>query len=104
MQRDMELPPVVFGAGMSASRWGCDLNLFWKYVSPYESLRFAEGAALQPLGDFNTVDLVVGKRLGEGNRTRVYAEVKNLADTEHSTVVGYPDYGRRIMIGLDHMF
>ena len=47
---------------------------------------------------------VVGRRLGVGKRTRIYAEVRNLADKAYSTVVGYPDYGRRAMVGLEHLF
>jgi len=104
MRSDAEVPNAIGGAGISASRWDCDLNVFWKYVSSYESARFAEPALPRSLGDFHTIDVVLGRRLGPAKQTRVYAEVRNVADRIYSTVVGYPDYGRRVMIGLEHMF
>ncbi len=104
MRSDSEVPGTIAGAGISASRWDCDLNVFWKFVSSYESLRFAEPAVEQPLGGFHNVDVILGRRLGPGKQTRIYAEIRNIADRAYSTVVGYPDYGRRVMIGLEHMF
>ena len=104
MQRDRELPRAILGGGLSASRWGFDLSLFWKSVSSYESLRFAEPAVYQPLGAFNNVDAVLGRRLGARRQTRIYAEARNAANRQYVTVVGYPDYGRRVAIGLDHTF
>jgi SAM-dependent methyltransferase len=104
MRRDREMPGAIAGGGMSASRLGFDLSLFWKFVSSYQSLRFAEPAVDQPLGGFHSVDLILGRRLGIGKRTRIYAEVRNAADRAYATVVGYPDYGRRATIGLDHAF
>ena len=47
---------------------------------------------------------MLGRRLGTRKQTRIYAEMRNVADKAYSTVVGYPDYGRRAMIGLDHTF
>lgn len=104
MRRDRELPRVIAGGGLSASRLGFDASLFWKHVSAYESLRFAEGAVYRPLGNFSTLDLVLARRLGERKRTRVYTEIRNVADRAYSTVVGYPDYGRRAIAGLEHTF
>ncbi len=104
MRRDGEVPRAIAGSGMSASKWGFDLSLFWKFVSSYESLRFADPPVEQPLGGFNTVDLLLARRLGTSKKTRLYAEVRNAADKAYSTVVGYPDYGRRVMIGLDYTF
>jgi len=46
----------------------------------------------------------VGRLLGSGERTRVYLEITNLADSRYSTVVGYPDYGRRIQLGIRQSF
>ena len=104
MRRDGELPRAIAASGLAASRWGFDLSLWGKYVSSYESLRFAEPAVNQPLGNFKTFDLVVARRLGARKQTRIYTEARNLADHAYSTVVGYPDYGRRVTIGLDHAF
>jgi outer membrane receptor protein involved in Fe transport len=104
MRSDGELPRAIAGGGISASRWNCDLNLFWKFVSSYESRRFAEPPIEQPLGRFHTVDLIAGRRLGAGKQARIYAEVRNVAGKAYSTVVGYPDYGRRIVSGFEYMF
>lgn len=104
MRSDREVPRAIAGGGMSAWKWDCDVNVFWKFVSAYKSRRFAEPPIDQPLGGFHTVDVILGRRLGPGKQTRVYAEVRNIADRAYSTVVGYPDYGRRVMIGLEQMF
>lgn len=104
MERDREIPRAIAGGGVSASRWGFDLGLFWKFVSSYESQRFAALPVNQPLGDFNTVDLMLARRIGTRKQTRIYAGMKNVAGNAYSTVVGYPDYGRRVTIGLDYTF
>jgi outer membrane receptor protein involved in Fe transport len=104
MRKDREIPRAILAGGLLASRWGCDLNLYWKSVSSYESLRFAEPAVYRPLGGFNNVDAVLARRFGLRKQTRVYAETKNIANRGYSTVVGYPDYGRRMTIGLDYSF
>ncbi|MFB3826507.1 MAG: TonB-dependent receptor plug domain-containing protein [Bryobacteraceae bacterium] len=104
MRRDREMPRAIAGGGVSASRWGFDGSLFWKSISSYESLRFAEPAVYQPLGGFSAFDLVLARRIGMRKQTRLYAEVRNVADNAYSTVVGYPDYGRRAMIGMEHKF
>jgi outer membrane receptor protein involved in Fe transport len=104
MQRDQEIPRAMAGGGVSASKWGFDLNLFWRFLSSYESLRFAEPDVPRRLGGFNNIDLMLARRVGARRQTRIYAEVWNVADKAYSTVVGYPDYGRRAMIGLEHGF
>ena len=104
MRSDGELPRGILGGGISAFHWNFDLSLFGKYVSSFESARFAEPPVPQPLGGFETVDLIFGRRLGLARQTRLYAEVRNLADRAYLTVVGYPDYGRRVTIGLEHTF
>jgi hypothetical protein len=57
-----------------------------------------------PLGGFHTADVILGRRLGPRRQTRIYAEVRNLAENAFSTEVGYPDYGRPVMVGLEHRF
>jgi outer membrane receptor protein involved in Fe transport len=104
MRRDPEIPRAIAGGGLSASRWGFDLSVFSKFLSSYESQRFADPGINVPLGNFNNLDLMLARRVGTGKRTRIYAEVRNVADKAYSTVVGYPDYGRRVMIGLDYTF
>ncbi|MBN2289825.1 MAG: TonB-dependent receptor plug domain-containing protein, partial [Candidatus Glassbacteria bacterium] len=102
MVRDLELPRFIAGGGLYAEKGQLDLNLLWKYVSSYESTRFAEGKPPlpQPLGGYHTLGLTAGWTFGTRPRTRLYLEVANLADNQFSTVVGYPDYGRRLTVGL----
>jgi outer membrane receptor protein involved in Fe transport len=104
MSRDPEKPQMVVGAGLQGKRYGFDYSFFWKFVSAYQSLRFADPAVLQPLGDFHTLNLTMGRFLGQGERTRVYLEMTNLTDNHYSTVVGYPDYGRRFTLGVRQGF
>jgi len=104
MKKDEEKPDVVMGGGVSLSRNGYDLNIFVKSMSPYESARFAASGLPEPLGDFTTLNLTAGKSFGGRLRTRAYIEATNLTDQEYSTVVGYPDYGRRITVGVRQTF
>ena len=101
MVRNRELPRFITSAGIYASRAKLDLNLLWKHVSGYESTRFAAGnpPLPQPLGDYNNLNLTVGWTFAARPVNRFYLEVKNIADSEFSTVVGYPDYGRRFTVG-----
>jgi outer membrane receptor protein involved in Fe transport len=100
MSRDPEKPQVILGAGILGKRSGFDYNVFWKYISGYSSSRFASPPVLQPLGAFHSVDLTVGRALDGHERIRVYLEIMNLGDSRYSTVVGYPDYGRRFTLGI----
>jgi hypothetical protein len=104
MKRDMEMPRFISSAGVYGNwnRW--DANLFWKYMSGYESLRFAAVTDPVPLGDFHTLNLTVGRSFGGALGTRVYAEIRNVTDEEFSTVVGYPDFGRRYTVGIRQVF
>ncbi len=104
MTRDPEIPRIIMGGGVTGKSHSFDYNLFWKFVSAYSSARFADPPIPQPLGDFNCFNLNVGRLLGGGERTRVYLEITNLADSRYLTVVGYPDYGRRIQLGIRQSF
>jgi outer membrane receptor protein involved in Fe transport len=46
----------------------------------------------------------VGYSLGKRERLRIYVEATNLTDSRYSTVVGYPDYGRRFQVGIRQIF
>ncbi|MBN1291864.1 MAG: methyltransferase domain-containing protein [Candidatus Latescibacteria bacterium] len=101
MKKNEELPEVIVGGGVQLWHEGYDLNLFLKTVSSYESTRFAADATTPvPIGDYSTLNLTMGKSFGTKLRTRVYLEAINLTGEEYSTVVGYPDYGRRYSIGI----
>ena len=104
MRRDPEKPQVIIGAGLLGKKWGFDYNVFWKHISDYESNRFAATTEMQPLGGFHTVNVTVGHSLGTMEKIRVYLEMLNIGDSRYSTVVGYPDYGRRISIGIRQAF
>lgn len=100
LERDIEKPQAIIGAGILGKRWEFDYNLFWKYVSGYESNRFAYSSEYQPLGDFNSLNLTLGHSFGSNEKVRVYLEITNLTDSLYSTVVGYPDFGRRFRVGI----
>ena len=106
MIRNDEQPELIMGGGVYASKKGFDLNVLWKYVSYYESIRFAAGSppSPQPLGDFHSINASIGYSYGKEHQARVYLEVKNLLDKKFSTMVGYPDLGRRFAVGLRQSF
>jgi outer membrane receptor protein involved in Fe transport len=104
MSRDPEIPPAIIGAGLMGKKRGFDYNVFWKYISGYESSRFTDPPALQPLGGFHTVNLTIGRTLDSSEKIRVYLEMTNIGDSRYSTVIGYPDYGRRLNLGIRQVF
>ncbi|MCE5251329.1 methyltransferase domain-containing protein [bacterium] len=101
MKRDHEFPRVITGGGIMLSRADYDCNVYLKSLSSYENDRFAASSPVpQPLGDFTTLNITAGRTFGTKFRTRVYIEAFNLTDKRFSTVVGYPDYGRRFTVGI----
>ena len=104
MTRNPEIPDLIIGSGIQTWHRDWDFNLYWKYVSGYESKRFADPPAYHPLGDFQSLDFTAGYNFGDDHRFRAYLEVRNLADRAYSTVVGYPDFGRRFLVGIRHNF
>jgi len=109
MKRDGEKPAYIAAGGIYGGFSGYDCNLFWKYVSSYESTRFVAGIdgappEPQPLGDYVTLNVTAGKSFGASLKSRVYIEITNLTDGRYSTVAGYPDFGRRYTIGLRQAF
>lgn len=105
MTRNEELPQIIMNSGVYASKSQLELNIFGKFVSSYESTRFVPSTkGPQPLGDFFTLNASIGWSLGDESLTRIYLEGKNLTNKKFSTVVGYPDYGRRFTVGLRRIF
>ncbi len=101
MTRNRENPAVISGGGFYLEKRNFDLNLFCKYVSEFESVRFApKSAGPQPLGDFFAVDLNGGYTFSTKMPLRLYLRVRNLTDKKYSTVVGYPDFGRMVYLGM----
>ncbi len=96
-----EHPVLITNAGIYLTRAGFDLNLFAKYVSEFESVRFANLTdGPQPLGNFFTMDITGGYTFGLLKSTRLYVNIFNVTDKKYSTVVGYPDFGRQITVGV----
>ncbi|MBD3181616.1 TonB-dependent receptor [Candidatus Poribacteria bacterium] len=109
MVKNEEKPELIASGGIYAEKLGFDFSILWKYVSSYESTRFVaapegEKPTPQPLGDFHSLNASFGYTFGKKQNARIYFEIKNLMDEEYSTVVGYPDYGRRYMVGLRQTF
>ncbi len=105
MKRNRELPQFNMGGGIFVSKSKLDLNIFWKYVSSYESTRFvASTSGPQQLGNFFVLNATAGWSFGERHHTRIYLEATNLTDKKFLTVVGYPDYGRRFNFGVRQTF
>jgi len=106
MVSNEEQPDLIMSGGVYASKMGFDLNVLWKYVSSYESKRFAAGdpPTPQPLGDFHSLNATVGYSFGQKHKARIYLEIENLLDEDFSTMVGYPDLGRRFTVGLRQSF
>lgn len=105
MQQNSELPQVIAGGGIYLAHGNFDAAVLGKYISAFESVRFAAKTAdgrlpAQPLGDYFSVDMNLGWTLGNIYNTRLYLEINNLTNVAYSTVVGYPDFGRRTTIGV----
>lgn len=102
MRKNLELPQIISSGGVYYQGSHFDMNVLPKYVSSFESTRFAaKGLPPQPLGDYFTLDAILGWSMhGKSNSTRFYLEIKNISDVRYSTVVGYPDFGRTITIGI----
>lgn len=102
MERNRQIPQYIGNAGFYFQRHQLDFAGFAKYTSAFENTRFAAPDATdivrpQPLGDFITFDLNAGWSFGN---TRFYIEAQNLTDKKFSTVVGYPDFGQRLTVGI----
>lgn len=107
MEKNRDLPHVIANAGVFSQWKKFDLNIFGKYVSSFESVRFVSPTSSTPsskLGDFFVADLTIGYSLGMKSMTRMYLEIFNLTDRKYSTVVGYPDFGRRFNLGIRQIF
>lgn len=96
-----EQPEFIINGGVFFRKGQWDVNLAGKYISAFENDRYAGPAGPQPLGDFFAADITAGYMI-RSIRSRVYLKVINLTDRRYSTVVGYPDFGRRIYAGIKY--
>jgi len=101
-----EYPRFIASAGLYFDYSNIDFNVFAKYVSSFKSTRFAAGQPPQPqpLGDYFVLNTTIGKTFGDKLITRIFLEIHNLTDKRYSTVVGYPDCGRRVILGISQSF
>lgn len=101
MVRNWENPVVITSGGVLFDKKNLDFNIFFKYVSSFENVRFAPKAAgPQPLGDFFVIDCNAGYTFKCKIPARLYFRIRNLTDKRYSTVVGYPDFGRTLYLGI----
>ena len=99
--RNREHPAWITNGGIFLDREGFDLNILGKYVYAFENDLFtASGDGPQPLGDFFTMDITGGYTIGTGKSVRIYFKAINITNRRYSTVVGYPDFGRRFGAGV----
>ncbi len=101
MVLNKENPSLITSGGLYFDKNKFDFNIFCKYVSSFENIRFApKSAGPQPLGNFFTLDLTGGYTLKGKIPVRIYFRIRNLTDKIYSTVVGYPDFGRSFYLGM----
>ena len=106
IKKNTESPEIITNGGILYSKSGFDLNLFWKYVSNFESNRFVqqvtgEPTIFAPLGNFFTMDILTGYTIDSIISTKFYIKIQNLTNNKYSTVAGYPDFGRRFSFGIN---
>ncbi len=105
MVRNDEYPSFIANAGLYQKWKSIDLNILAKYLSGFKSVRFVAStpespAKPQPLGNFLTLDVICGWKTRVLYNFRLFIEIRNITDKKYSTVVGYPDFGRRFNFGL----
>jgi iron complex outermembrane receptor protein len=102
MVRNKENPIFISSGGIYLEKHAMDLNFLCKYVSAFENQRFASvSAGPQPLGDFVAMDVTGGYTFKSKVPLRCYFKVQNVTDKRYSTVIGYPDFGRIISLGIN---
>ncbi len=99
---NFELPKMISSAGMYYQKNHFDISLLLKYVSSFKNKRFAKKELPpQPLGNFILLNSKIGWNFySKLYSTKLYLEIYNIMDNHYSTVVGYPDFGRRFNIGI----
>ena len=101
---DDEIPQVILGGGASYLWLPFEVSVLTKHVSDYENQRFTADGIPRDLGDFETVDLIINYYFGSEYQHKAFFGIENLNDQEYSTVVGWPNEGRRLEAGLTLTF
>ncbi|OGJ92765.1 MAG: hypothetical protein A2487_20835 [Candidatus Raymondbacteria bacterium RifOxyC12_full_50_8] len=91
-------PDQIVTTGLTLQRSRFSADMFGKYVGPFENKRFSPDKAVHPLGDFLSLDVTLGCQLNTS--TRVFMRMENITDERYSTAIGYPDFGRRVAVGI----
>jgi outer membrane cobalamin receptor len=91
-------PDKIASGGISLKRYGFELNLMTKYVSPFENKRFSPDGNVHPLGDFVVFDANLNYNLNSS--AKIFLRAENMTDKQYSTAIGYPDFGRKLLIGI----
>ncbi len=104
MVESKEFPTLVSSAGIYGKWSRLDVNMLIKYISSFENSRFSAIPEPQPLGDFVNMDIIAGWDFAPLLPVHVYAEIRNVTDELYSTVVGFPDFGRRFNLRVVHRF
>jgi outer membrane cobalamin receptor len=104
MKINTEFPEAIINGGVIYAKSRFDFNIYFKYVSKFESPRFVpqvpgESTIYAPLGEYFTSDMTTGYTIGSNRSIRIYLKIQNLTDKNYSTVAGYPDFGRRFYLG-----
>lgn len=104
-ERDREKPQAIVSSGVRFQKSRVDGAVYVKSLSGYESQRFVPAAlGPQPLGDYVRLDANAGYSFGPKKQYRVFVAAENLTNEKYSTVAGYPDFGIRVMGGVDLRF
>ncbi|MFC2116321.1 TonB-dependent receptor [Bacteroidota bacterium] len=103
--KNTELPELIANTGVNVRLHDFDLNLFGNYSSVFYSSRFADNSVGPvALGGYLRMDVNLGYSFGTEDNWRIYCSLKNLSDNHYSSVVGYPDPGRILNVGISHRF
>lgn len=102
MVRNEEYPQWIASAGIYRQAKFLEANLLGKYLSGFKGSQFLPvGLAPQPLGDFINLDVILTWNVLPSSRTQLFVEVRNLINEKYATSIGYPDFGRRLNLGLN---
>jgi hypothetical protein len=102
----MGQPEFIPSAGISFKKAGVTFNIMGRYVSRYVMNRFVVLADGQNayVGDYTNIDLNAGYAIPK-TPLNIYAKVVNIGDVHYTSMSpAFPDYGRRITIGLRAIF
>lgn len=99
-EKDTLKPELILNGGITLRKWNADIDIAAKHVSQYYSSSFMPAGVSMKVGGYNTFDVNCGYTIGERQKIRLFASVKNVLDRKYYTIAGYPDDGRFVKCGL----